>query len=79
LAHAPYIHTCPTKHSHAIHKIDFRWPRRPGDQQSDFRLSFLVDDSVRTTGTKIDQPPAQPQQSPPPADKGIAIPAAVLR
>jgi hypothetical protein len=49
------------------------------DQQSDFRLSFLVDDSVRTTGTKIDQPPAQPQQSPPPADKGIAIPAAVLR
>jgi hypothetical protein len=28
LAHAPYIHihTCPTKHSHANHKIDFRWP-----------------------------------------------------
>jgi hypothetical protein len=27
LAHAPYIHTCPTKHSHANPTIDFRWPR----------------------------------------------------
>eukprot|EP01047_Picozoa_sp_COSAG01_P015875 COSAG01_NODE_800_length_13475_cov_24.171725_10_plen_47_part_00 len=27
LAHAPYIHTCPTKNSHADPKIDFRWPR----------------------------------------------------
>jgi hypothetical protein len=32
LAHAPYIHTCPTKTSHADPKtskikIDFRWPR----------------------------------------------------
>jgi hypothetical protein len=26
LAHAPYIHTCRTKHSHANPKIDFRWP-----------------------------------------------------
>jgi hypothetical protein len=27
LAHAPYIHTCRTKHSRANPKIDFRWPR----------------------------------------------------
>jgi hypothetical protein len=26
LAHAPYIHTCPTKNSHADPKIVFRWP-----------------------------------------------------
>jgi hypothetical protein len=26
-AHAPYIHTCRTKHSHANPKIDFRWPK----------------------------------------------------
>eukprot|EP01047_Picozoa_sp_COSAG01_P024563 COSAG01_NODE_1522_length_10022_cov_81.163761_7_plen_67_part_00 len=29
LAHAPYIHTCPTKTSHADPKIDFRWPTGP--------------------------------------------------
>jgi hypothetical protein len=38
LAHAPYIHTCPTKHSHANPKIDFRWPR---GQYLDFQIARL--------------------------------------
>jgi hypothetical protein len=40
LAHAPYIHTCPTKHSHANPKIDFRWPWLHHDCMADAWLGL---------------------------------------